>query len=83
MKTARNAIELEMLIQLYYSAEPIDHTRSVAHGEAARRLVDSGVADETPQGLAITEAGTFFVQHLLVIPYPKTKVSYFIPGAGE
>lgn len=82
MKTARNAIELEMLIQIYYSGEPINHTRSIAHGEAARRLVDSGVADETPQGLALTEAGEFFIQHLLAIPYPKTKVSYFIPEAA-
>jgi hypothetical protein len=80
MTTHRNAIELEMLTQLYYSAEPINFTRSSAHGAAAHRLVNSGVAvADATLGLKITAKGNFFVTHLLSIPYPEEIVEYIIP----
>jgi hypothetical protein len=80
--TFRNAVELEMLIKLYYSGDPVSYEHSVAAREAAQRLARHGVAEWHNHDLVITEAGTFFVKHLLEIPYPKQKMVFFIPEAA-
>jgi hypothetical protein len=80
MSRPRNVAELEMLLQLYYSGEPVNYTRSVTHGEAARRLVDAGVAEmNSLTGLVITDAGKFYVKHMLTIQYPVATYTFSIP----
>lgn len=78
--TPRNVIELELLLQLYYMGDPPDHRRSSAHIEAAHHLVLAGVAEwVTPSSIAITEAGKFYMCHLVTVPYPEERTVFHIP----
>lgn len=75
LKYPENVLELEMLLQSYYSAAMLtDATqcRSDQHRAALHRLVRNGLVELYNERINVTEMGRFYVQHLLTVPYPET-----------
>jgi hypothetical protein len=80
MKGPQNLLEIEMLIRSVYLADGAKVGASTEHLAAADRLVTAGCARWAMTGhIAATEAGRFYVAHLLTVPYPVTKQVYTIP----
>lgn len=77
-----NVVELELLFTTYWSGAPVRYDMSEQHNEAGHRLIAAEVV--TPfktHELKITDAGKFYVLHLLTIPYPESKTVFYIPDA--
>lgn len=87
IKRPQNPLELEMLVRLYFLAEPPNLHLSAQHMSAAERLCAAGVATfsdtRREEGLTITERGTFYVKHLLSVPYPESVQTFVIPEEQE
>jgi hypothetical protein len=83
IKRPQNPLELEMLVRLYFLAEPPNVRLSAQHMNAAERLCAAGVATfsdtRREEGLTITERGRFYVEHLLSVRYPESVQTFVIP----
>lgn len=80
MNKPQNVLELELLMQSYYSADMlISSDMSPEHKEGLHRLLKAELVVLNNNRARATVKGHFYVNHLLDQPYPE--VSYKIPGA--
>jgi hypothetical protein len=83
MSKPQNVVELELLLQIYYLPD-VTADQSKSREDAALRLRQAGLVEWNSHRAQfhITEMGTFYVKHLLGIPYPVAVTRFAIPEAA-